>query len=91
MNLIVALILGLFSKTLMASSLFFYKVKINVSQISKVAYKASSVLGLPGFTPALEKQNVDYMTEKLNILKRLPAAVTHEMLAKGRSEYTLQD
>ena len=69
----VALILGLFSKALIASSLFFpIRIGSTVLKCQKLCIRL--VVGTARiFT--LGKQNVDCMTEKLNILRRSRATV----------------
>ena len=58
-------------------SFFPYKDRFNPSQMSKVVYKASC-WDCQDFY--IGKQNVDYMTEKLNISKRSQVRVTHLLL-----------
>jgi len=68
-----ALILGLFSKALIASSLYFpAKIRSTVPNCQKLCLRL--VVGTAR-SSILEKLNVDAMTEKRNILKRSRAAV----------------
>jgi len=66
---VVALILGLFSKALIASSLFF-PIRIG-STVLKCQKLCIRLVVVSARIFILEKQNVDCMTEKLNILKTL--------------------
>ena len=63
-------------KTVPSSPFFPYKDMINRSQMSKVVYKATLVVGIARIS-TFEKQNVDCVTEKLNILKVSQVPVMH--------------